>query len=60
MKYAILLFLCVFFLTGCMSITKKTKPTETIVVEKIGQSSVVVETHGNLTRIYSAKNLEEK
>jgi len=51
-----LIILAILFITGCSTPpVYKSKP---IVVEKIGGSSVVVEVHGNLTRIYSSKAKE--
>ena len=53
MRY--LFLLTITFLVGCSSSPKAPK-TETIIISPIGSSSrTVVETTGNLTRIYSIK-----
>jgi len=59
MKYIlIILYISLLTLVGC--VTPKSKPTEVIKIEPINQQgSVIIEQHGNITRIYSINQLKK-
>jgi PBP1b-binding outer membrane lipoprotein LpoB len=60
MKRFIAIFICLIFLVGC-STTAPTMKTEVNVIEPLNdQSHIVIETKGNVTRVYSIKNQEEE
>jgi len=59
MKRFIATLLCLMFLVGC-STTPPTSKTEVISIAPIGSSKqVIVETEGNVTRIYSINKGEK-